>query len=152
TTGADFIDYVIADKIVLPLEQQPYYSEKIVRLPECYQVNDSQRKIAARMPTRTQAGLPGGGFVFCCFNNNYKITGPSFDVWMRLLRVTDDSVLWLLRDNEGAEKNLRREAVARGIDPARLVFAGRTSLEDHLARHRLADLFLDTLPYNAHTT
>jgi predicted O-linked N-acetylglucosamine transferase (SPINDLY family) len=152
TMGADFVDYVIADKIVLPLDQQPFYTEKIVHLPECYQVNDSQRKIADREPTRCEVGLPQGRFVFCCFNNSYKITAPVFDVWMRLLGKVNGSALWLLRDNSSVEINLRKEAVARGIDPARLVFAGRAPLEDHLARHRLADLFLDTLPYNAHTT
>jgi len=90
--------------------------------------------------------------VFCCFNNNYKVTAPVFDVWMRLLKAVPGSVLWLLRDNAAAERNLRREVRARGVDPARLVFADRTDLASHLARHRLADLFLDTLPYNAHTT
>jgi len=150
--GADFIDYVIADRIVLPFDQQPYYTEKIVHLPECYQVRDTKRKSVDRKPTRRQVGLPESGFVYCCFNNNYKITPPVFDVWMRLLRAVDGSVLWLLSDNDGAEKNLRKEAAARGIDPARLLFAGRMPLENHLARHVLADLFLDTLPYNAHTT
>jgi predicted O-linked N-acetylglucosamine transferase (SPINDLY family) len=152
TMGADFIDYVIADKVVLPFDEQPNYAEKIVHLPECYQVNDSQRRIGSRTPSRQEIGLPESGFVFCCFNNNYKITAPFFDVWMELLKAVDGSVLWLRRDNEIAEKNLQREASARGINPARLVFASRVSMEDHLARHRLADLFLDTLPYNAHTT
>ena len=152
TTGAGFIDYVIADEIVLPFDQQPFYTEKIVHLPDCYQVNDSKRQIAARMPTRGACGLPEQGFVFCSFNNNYKITPPVFDRWMRLLDKVEGSVLWLLRDNASAEKNLRREAVARGIAPERLVFADRLPLAEHLARHRLADLFLDTLPVNAHTT
>jgi protein O-GlcNAc transferase len=153
TMGADFIDYVIADKIVLPFGEQPQYTEKIVHLPECYQVNDSQRRIGSRTPSRQEVGLPESGFVFCCFNNNFKITPPFFDVWMRLLKAVDGSVLWLRRDNESAENNLRREANARGINAARLVFASRVpSMEDHLVRHRLADLFLDTLPYNAHTT
>jgi protein O-GlcNAc transferase len=152
TMGADFIDYVIADKIVLPFDEQPYYTEKIVHLPECYQVNDSQRRIDGRTPSRQELGLPESGFVFCCFNNNYKITASFFDVWMRLLKAVDGSVLWLLRDNESAEKNLRREAAARSIDQGRLIFASRLPLERHLARHRAADLFLDTLPYGAHTT
>jgi predicted O-linked N-acetylglucosamine transferase (SPINDLY family) len=152
TMGAAFIDYVIADRIVLPFDQQPFYAEKIVHLPDCYQVNDSKRRIAERTPTRQEAGLPDNGFVFCCFNNNYKITPPVFDVWMRLLKNVPGSVLWLLRDNASAESNLRKEAQARGIDPTRLIFAGRLKLDAHLARHRLADLFLDTLPYNAHTT
>jgi protein O-GlcNAc transferase len=152
TIGADFLDYVLADETVAPFDHAPLYSEKIVQLPDCYQVNDRQRAVAAATPTRQEAGLPDSGFVFCCFNNNYKITEPVFDIWMRLLAKVPGSVLWLLRDNPGAERNLRNAATARGINPARLVFAGRVKLEDHLARHRLADLFLDTLPYNAHTT
>ena len=152
TMGAEFIDYIIADKTVAPFEHQPFYTEKIVHLPDCYQVNDTKRKIAERTPTRREAELPETGFIFCCFNNNWKITPEVYSVWMRLLHAVEGSVLWLLRDNESAERNLRKEAQARGIDPARLVFASRLLLEDHLARHRLADLFLDTLPCNAHTT
>ncbi len=152
TMGADFIDYVVADKVVLPCDQQLFFTEKIVHLPDCYQVNDSKRKIAAQMPQRRDAGLPEQGFVFCCFNNNHKITAPVFDVWMRILRKVEGSVLWLLRDNHSAERNLHMEAAARGVDPARLVFADRLNLDEHLARHRLADLFLDTIPFNAHTT
>ena len=152
TMGADFIDYIIADKIVLPLDQEASYTEKIVHLPDCYQVNDSKRRIAERTPTRAEAGLPERGFVFCCFNNNFKITPPMFDVWMRLLRAIDGSVLWLLEDNPKARENLCKEAAARDVNPVRLVFARRVKVEEHLARHRLADLFLDTLPYNAHTT
>ena len=152
TMGAEFIDYIIADKTVAPFEHQPFYTEKIVHLPHCYQVNDTKRKIAERTPTRQEAGLPEKGFVFCCFNNNWKITPDVFGVWMRLLHAVEGSALWLLGDNESAERNLRKEAQARGIDPARLVFARRLPLDEHLARHRLADLFLDTLPCNAHTT
>ncbi len=152
TMGADFIDYIIADDTVAPPDQAAHYSEKIVALPDCYQCNDSKRAIAPAAPTRQEAGLPEQGFVFCCFNNNYKITAPVFDTWMRLLRAVPGSVLWLLRENAGAEANLRREAQMRGIDPARLIFAGRLPVAEHLARHRLAGLFLDTLPYNAHTT
>jgi predicted O-linked N-acetylglucosamine transferase (SPINDLY family) len=152
TTGADFIDYIIGDAIVLPFDQQPHYTEHIVHLPDCYQVNDRKRMIAPNTPTRQDLDLPAEGLVFCCFNNNWKITPAVFDVWMRLLKAVDGSVLWLLRDNGDAETNLHKEAAARGIDPTRLAFAGRLPLEDHLARHRLADLFLDTLPCNAHTT
>jgi predicted O-linked N-acetylglucosamine transferase (SPINDLY family) len=153
TTGTPFIDYIIADKTVAPFEHQPFYTEKIVHLPDCFLVSDSTRTIAEGTPTRHEAGLPEHGFVFCCFNHNWKITPEVFDVWMRLLREVDGSVLWLRADNEGAERNLRREAQARGIDPARLVFAPPVpASEDHLARHRLADLFLDTPRYNAHTT
>jgi len=152
TMGADFIDYIIGDALVTPLDQQVFYREKIVQLPDAYQVNDRKRRIAERTPCRSEVGLPKDGFVFCCFNNSYKITPPLFDIWMRLLTDIPASVLWLLRDNVAAESNLCREAQTRGVGPERLIFAGRASVEDHLARHRLADLFLDTLPYNAHTT
>jgi protein O-GlcNAc transferase len=152
TLGGDFIDYIIADPIILPLDRQPYYSEKIVHLPECYQVNDRKRTVAPRTPTRAEVGLPAQGFIFCCFNNSWKITPAVFDIWMRLLRLVEGSVLWLLKDNKNAERNLRNETLSRGVDPTRVVFAEHTKIEDHLARYRLADLFLDTLPYNAHAT
>ncbi len=152
TMGTPFIDYIIADEVVAPLERQQFFTEKIVHLPDCYQVNDSKRKIAERTPTRQAAGLPEHGFVFCCFNNNYKITPRVFGCWMRILKQVEDSVLWLLEDNATAASNLRKEAVARGINSDRLFFAKRIPLAEHLARHRLADLFLDTLPFNAHTT
>jgi protein O-GlcNAc transferase len=152
TTGADFIDYIIADNTVLPFDQAQFFTEKIVHLPDCYQANDSKRTISTATPTRQELGLPEVGFVFCCFNNNWKITAPVFDIWMRLLGSIPGSVLWLIEDSPETRKNLLAEAVARGVDPQRLIFAPRVKMEDHLARHRLADLFLDTLPYNAHTT
>ncbi len=152
TMGADYIDYILADRYVIPEEHHAYYMEKVVYLPDTYQVNDRKRRIAERTPTRGEAGLPDRGFVFCSFNRNYKITPPVFDIWMRLLREVDGSVLWLLAGNASAPNALRREAMLRGVAPERLVFAARAELADHLARHRLADLFLDTLPYNAHTT
>jgi len=152
TMGADFIDYIVADGTVIPEQHQSYYSEQIVRLPGSYQCNDSKRRIAETTPTRAEAGLPETGFVFCCFNNNYKITPEVFGIWMRLLHDVKGSVLWLLEGNAAASRNLRNEAAARAVAGERLIFATRQSLEDHLARHRLADLFLDTLPYNAHTT
>lgn len=152
TMGVDFIDYVVGDPIVLPMNDQPYYTEKIVQLPYCYQPNDTKRQISEVSPTRSQCGLPEDGFVFCCFNNSYKITEKLFDIWMRLLVAVPESVLWLLGSRNGVEENLRREAAKRGVDPIRLVFAKKLPLADHLARHRNADLFLDTLPYNAHTT
>lgn len=152
TLGANCYDYVLADATVLPFDRQPYFAEQIVHLPHCYQVNDSKKPVASETPTRAEAGLPDQGLVFCCFNNSYKITPPLFDIWMKLLQQVEGSVLWLLRDREITEINLRQEAQARGVDPARLIFAPRASLDAHLARHRLADLFLDTLPYNAHST
>lgn len=152
TMGADYIDYIIGDRIVIPHEHHPYYAEKVVRLPDCYQVNDSKRRIAERAPTRADLGLPDEGFVFCCFNNNYKIAPRVFELWMRLLYKVEGSMLWLLEDYEAAARNLRQEAEQRGVAPERLIFAPRVKMEEHLARQRLADLFLDTLPYNAHVT
>ena len=152
TMGAEFIDYLIADETVVPRGQQGSYTEKVVYLPDSYMVNDSGRRIAERTPTRNEAGLPERGFVFCSFNNHYKITRQLFDIWMSLLRQVDRSVLWLVAGTATMRQNLWREAAARGIDPQRLVFAPRIAPEDHLARHRLADLFLDTIPCNAHTT
>jgi predicted O-linked N-acetylglucosamine transferase (SPINDLY family) len=152
TMGASFIDYIIADQVVIPPGLEGAYAEKVVRLPDSYQVNDRQRRIAERTPSRAAAGLPEQGFVFCSFNNNYKIRPATFDVWMRLLRQVEGSVLWLLQDNAAAVENLRRHAEARGVAADRLVFAPRLGLDAHLARHRLADLFLDTFPVNAHTT
>jgi predicted O-linked N-acetylglucosamine transferase (SPINDLY family) len=149
TTGAGYMTHVLADRIVLPTDQQPYFSEKIAHLPDCYQANDTTR-IVGEAPSRAGAGLPENGFVFCCFNNGWKITQPVFDIWMRLLAAAPESVLWLL--DSPASDNLRKEATSRGIDPARLIFAPKLPPQQHLARHRLADLFLDTLPYNAHTT
>ena len=152
TMGAPYIDYIVGDATVTPPGCERFYTEHIVRLPHSYQVNDRQRAIAAQTPTRQQQGLPDEGFVFACFNNNYKITPEVFGIWMRLLAQVQGSVLWLLADNDAAPAHLRSEAAARGIDSRRLVFAPRAPLPEHLARHRLADLFLDTLPYNAHTT
>jgi protein O-GlcNAc transferase len=151
TLGASFIDYVIVDRFLVPPETPPHFTEQLVYLPGCYQVNDGQRVIAAALPRRADCGLPEAGFVFCCFNNSYKITPAVFAAWMRLLHAITGSVLWLLADNRWAEENLRREAAVRGVAPDRLVFAPRRPLAEHLARHRLADLFLDTLPVNAHT-
>ena len=150
--GVDYIDYIIADKIVVPIEQQLNYSEKIAYLPNSYQVNDSKRKISDRQYTKKEFGLPEEGFIFCSFNNNFKILPAIFDGWMRILKAVDSSVLWLFVDNHTAAVNLRLEAENRGVDSNRLVFATNMPLEDHLARYRLADLMLDTLPYNAGTT
>lgn len=152
TMGADYIDYLIADRVLIPAASQKYFAEKIAYLPNSYQVNDRRRRIAEKILTRAELGLPADAFVFCCFNNNYKITPAVFECWMRLLKQVEGSVLWLFEDNASAASNLRKEAQARGLNPERLVFARRMALPEHLARHRLADLFLDTLPCNAHTT
>jgi len=153
TMGADYFDYIVADRVVIPESQQRHYSEKVVYLPDTYLPNDRTRVIAREAPSRAEAGLPASGFVFCSFNNSYKFSPEIFDVWMRLLGAVSGAVLWLPEGNEAARRNLAREAQARGVDPHRLVFAGYAEApEDHLARLALADVFLDTLPYNAHST
>ncbi len=151
TMGADFMDYLIADRVLVPPESRRYYSEKIAYLPS-YQVNDSKRPLPGEALTRAELGLPAEGFVFCCFNNGYKVTPDTFDSWMRILAATPGSVLFLLGSFAAAERNLRSEAAARGVAPERLVFGRPLPLEQYLARFRAADLFLDTLPYNAGTT
>jgi len=153
TMGLPFYDYIIADRVLIPDERQIHYSEQVVYLPHTYMPNDGKRAIAEDTPTRAEAGLPETGFVFACHNAEHKIGPEIFDVWMRLLQKIDGSVLWLKFPEPSAMGNLRREAGARGVDPDRLVFAHRVARpEDHLARLRLANLFLDTLPYNAHAT
>ena len=152
TMGTNHIDYIVADHVVLPPEHKVWYTEEVVYLPDSYLVNDSTRPIAEDAPTHAAAGLPERGFVFCSFNNNFKITPRVFAIWMGLLRQVEGSVLWLLKGNDAAVRNLRREAASVGVAPDRLVFAPRIDAAEHLARHRLADLFLDTLPCNAHTT
>ena len=152
TMGSDAVDYILVDPVVVPANEQPYFSEQVVHLPDCYQVNDRRRPIAARAPARSQCGLPEAALVFCCFNSAYKITAPMFDIWMRLLAGVPGSVLWLLETNVTAMANLRREAESRlAGGAARLVFAPSLPNPEHLARLAIADLFLDTLPYNAHT-
>lgn len=152
TTGAEYIDYFIADPVLVTKQDYDSYTEKIITLPS-YQPNDRGREISDRQFTRAELGLPEKGFVFCCFNEVYKITPSVFDSWMRILNSVPDSVLWLRASNESAMHNLRREAQVRGIEADRLVFAVRVAtVAEHLARQRMADLFLDTLPYNAHTT
>jgi protein O-GlcNAc transferase len=152
TMGANYIDYIIADRILIRPEEAEFYSEKIAYLPHSYQVNDRTRRISDRRFTRDELGLPADAFVFCCFNNCFKITPDVFGIWMRLLTKVDGSVLWLLESNAWATKSLRAEAVRHGIGSERLVFAEPIDLPDHLARHASADLFLDTFYYNAHTT
>ena len=152
TMAAPFIDYLIADEHLIPADSRRFYSEQIAYLPHTYQPNDRQRAIGVATPSRAALGLPPEAFVFCCFNNLWKITSEVFDVWMRLLAAVQGSVLWLLEDNPWACANLRRAAAERGVAPERILFCPRLQLPEHLARQRAADLFLDTLPYNAHTT
>jgi protein O-GlcNAc transferase len=152
TMGHGCMDYIIADQTIIPEDHFQHYSERVVWLPETYQANDNKIAISERKPTRLECGLPEGAFVFCCFNNTYKITPAIFDVWMRLLTAGPDSVLWLIGTNAAAAANLRREAGRRGVAAGRLIFACKMPLADHLARSGHADLFLDTMPYNAHTT
>ncbi|MEN3112445.1 tetratricopeptide repeat protein [Uliginosibacterium paludis] len=150
--GADFIDYIVADSVLIPEGSEADYSEKILRLPRCYQPNDRLRPIAHEAGSRQDHGLPDNAFVFCCFNNNFKITPDVFDVWMRLLAGVPGSVLWLFEDNPHVVPRLRAEAEKRGITGERIHFAARRPLAEHLARHRHADLFIDTFHCNAHTT
>jgi len=152
TTGADFIDYIIVDRFVVPADQQPFFSERLVHLPNCYQPCEIIQEVAERTPSRAECGLPEQGFVFCCFNNVLKITPELFDIWMRLLAAVPGSVLWLVTATPSVKDNLWREAVDRRVAADRLVFAAPTPRPEYLARLGLADLFLDTLPYNAGAT
>ena len=152
TMGADFIDYIIVDPFVVPPNQQTFFSERLVHLPGSYQVNDRKREVAGAGASRRDWGLPADALVFCSFNNSYKISPAIFDIWMRLLRLVPGSVLWLLETNDLVKENLRLEAGKRGVEAGRLIFAPVVSPAEHLGRHRHADLFLDTLPCNAHTT
>jgi len=152
TMGAEFIDYIVVDGFLAPEDHQPTYSEKLVQLPHCYQPSDTARPKGTPALPRAACGLPPAGFVFCSFNLSYKLTPPVFDVWMRILDAVPDSVLWLLESNTVAPRNLRREAEARGIAAERLVFAKHAPVAEYMARLAAADLFLDTVPYNAGAT
>ena len=153
TSGSNFIDYLLVDQVAVPPEQQKFFTEKLVYLPDSFMAADSSQAISAETPSRSQCELPEQGFVFCCFNKNYKITRPAYEIWMRLLRAVDGSVLWLSANLDRGRDNLGRHAARMGVDPQRIVFApALPQRADHLARQRLADLFLDTLPYNAHTS
>ena len=152
TMGADCVDYLIADPFIVPMGQEAHYAEKVVRLPDCYQINDRRREVSDRVPTRQECGLPSEGFVFCCFNQAYKILPDVFNLWMRILKAVPGSVLWLGEANAWQPENLRREAAARGVAGERLVFAPRKPLPEYLVQYRLADLALDTFPYTSHTT
>jgi len=152
TMGAPYIDYIIADDFVIPHHSRKHYAEQVVCLPECFQANDDRRAIASHRPSRSDVGLPEAAAVLCSFNNSYKITPIMFDIWCRVLNAAPDTVLWILADTQQGRENLLREAAMRGVGAARVVFAARLPYEQHLARLGLADLFLDTLPFNAGTT
>jgi predicted O-linked N-acetylglucosamine transferase (SPINDLY family) len=151
--GVEYYDYILADPHIIPPDHQKYYSERVAYLPDTYMPTDASLKVSNQTPTRAQCGLPNVGFVFCSFSHDYKISPHVFDIWMRLLVKIPGSVLWLMSRNELSQRNLRLQAEKRGVAGNRLIFAERVPLvEDHLARYRQADLFLDTHPYNAHTT
>ncbi len=152
TVGSKILDYIITDHVVSPASAESDFTEKLIRMPVCYQCNDPARERPAKSTLRTDHGLPSAGLVFACFNNSYKITPVVFAIWMRLLKSARDSTLWLLSDHQLANDNLRREAAKNGIDPSRVVFAPRVPTLEHLERHHHVDIFLDTFPYNAHTT
>jgi predicted O-linked N-acetylglucosamine transferase (SPINDLY family) len=153
TMGASYIDYIISDYTVIPDKFKEFYNEKIIRLPHTYMPTDNKRIIADKLITRKEMGLPQKGIIFCCFNNSYKISHIEFDIWMRILSKIKDSILWLKIDNnDTARENLRNAALKRGVDPSRIIFAEYLSMDEHLARYALADIFLDTFNFNAHTT
>jgi len=152
TMGTTFMDYILADSTVITPETEAFYNEKVIYLPHSYQPNDRKRTVSSHLLTRAQLGLPEHAFVFCCFNNNYKITPETFNQWMTILLAVPESVLWLLEASTETADNLRREAQVRGVAPERLIFAPKVPMDQHLARQKCADLFLDSLPYNAHTT
>jgi len=151
TLGAEWYDYILTDRFVTPEAEQAHFTERFMYLPHCYMPGD-RRRVMAQVPSRRACGLPDDAFVYCCFNASYKILPDMFARWMRVLARVPNGVLWLLESDRHASANLRAEARRAGVDPARIVFAPRVPLASHLARHAVADLFLDTLPYNAHTT
>jgi predicted O-linked N-acetylglucosamine transferase (SPINDLY family) len=153
TIGANFMDYIVADKTIIPAQSEQFYTEKVVSLPDTYIVDDSKRLASSRVFTRAELGLPENVFVFCCFNNDYKFNPQVLDAWARILLQVKNSVVWISENNQSFKGNITAEFNQRGIDSSRVIFAQRQDLmADHLARYALADLFLDTCPYNAHTT
>ena len=152
TTGANFIDYIIADNILINEENRKFFSEKIIFMPDSYQANDNEKKISTKKLSREDYGLPKDKFVFCCFNKIAKINRKEFDTWLNILKQSSESVLWLLSENNVAISNLKNYAKKNGVDPNKIIFSSKQKLDIHLARHKLADLFLDTFTCNAHTT
>jgi predicted O-linked N-acetylglucosamine transferase (SPINDLY family) len=152
TMGSNFMDYIVSDRFLIPVKNQKYFSEKQLYLPNTYLPTDDSRELSMKKVTRSKMGLPDDAFVFCCFNNNYKTSPNEFDIWMRLLNKVENSVLWLRQSNQFSHRNMKNEAQKRNVDPSRLVFADIIPMSEHLARHSLANLFLDTFNFNAHTT
>ena len=152
TSGSNGIDYLLADKVIIPEKYRKFYSEKVIYMPNCYQCNDSKRKTSKKEFRKTELGLPENAFIFACFNANNKITPEEFDIWMSLLKKIKNSVLWLYKSNDYSEINLKKESENRGVESSRIIFADMLSNEDHLSRIKCADLFLDTFNFNAHTT
>ena len=152
TIGSSHMDYIMADRVVIHEGNQEFFSEKKIYLSNCYVTHDSKNKVLENIYSRSDFDLPNNAFIFCCFNGSFKILPKTFDMWMRILKSVEGSILWLYRDNSFAVDNLLKEARFRGVNPNRLIFAERMDLDQHLPRYRLADLFLDTFPYNAHTT
>ncbi|MDC0096116.1 tetratricopeptide repeat protein [Amylibacter sp.] len=150
--GSNFMDYIVADKFLVPPESQKHFSEKQIYLPNTYLPTDNSRELSKKKMNRSELGLPDNAFVFCCFNNNYKISTNEFDIWMRLLTKVENSVLWLRHSNQFSQTNMSNEAQKRNVNPSRLVFADKITMDKHLARQRFADLFVDTFAFNAHTT
>jgi predicted O-linked N-acetylglucosamine transferase (SPINDLY family) len=150
--GMEFIDYIVADQHIIPSGSQKHFSEKQIYLPNTYMPTDDSRELSQKPMNRSDMGLPDDAFVFCCFNNNYKISPNEFDIWMRLLTKVENSVLWLRKSNQISMINMKNEAQKRKVDPSRIVFADKLPMDEHLARHKLADLFIDTFAFNAHTT
>lgn len=150
--GSEYYDYIIADPVIIPSGFEAFYKENILRLKHTYQPNDRSRPTSKNPPNKASLGLPPKGFIYCCFNNNYKITEEIFLCWMRILKRVKGSVLWLLQDNDLATKNLKEYASRLGVGAERLIFAQRAEFSEYLSRQVCADLFLDTFPYNAHTT
>jgi len=152
TLGSEFFDYIIADEIIIPKKNSNFFSEKVLYLPNCYQANMSSKQVSEKTITKSELNLPDDKFIFACFNNNYKITPDIFNSWMNILKRVPKSILWLLKSNESSILNLQKEAIKRNVNPERIIFAPPLPNDEHLNRLRLADLFLDSFPYNSHTT
>jgi len=152
TMGADYFDYIIADPILIPKNQKQFYSEKIIYMPHSYQPNDNKLEVPELNTSRSDHGLPEKGIVFCCFNQNYKIGINEFNIWMKVLKKIDKSVLWLIESNKWARQNIFKQAELNNVSSSQIIFAKKLSHPKHLERHKHADLFLDTFNYNAHTT